>query len=172
MLSRDDIIELLGDLATRLNSRGIHGQVFIVGGAAMTLAYQRERSTRDVDAAFAPKNEVYAAAREVAIDRGLALDWLNDAAKGFMPGPDANQTVLFDGPGLTVSIASPRYLFAMKALAARVERDSDDLMTLYKLCKFRSHVEALDWLEHVYPKKLLQPKVQLIIEELFGPGDA
>jgi hypothetical protein len=65
---------------------------------------------------------IYRAAQRVGDRRGLPPDWLNDGVKGFLPGPDPGATVLFDRPGLAVRIASPRYLFAMKVLAARVER--------------------------------------------------
>jgi hypothetical protein len=69
---------------------------------------------------------------------GLSADWLNDAVKGFLPGPDPAATVLFDRPRLAARVASAPYLFAMKVLAARVERDEDDLQLLYTLCGFRS----------------------------------
>ena len=39
----------------------------------------------------------------------------------------------------------------MKVLAARVERDEDDLRLLYELCGFRSVEEALDHVESINP---------------------
>jgi methylmalonyl-CoA mutase cobalamin-binding subunit len=71
MLTRDDIQGLLHELAEELQRRGITAEVFLVGGAAMVLAYDRERATRDLDAIFEPKAAVYDAARAVAVRHDL-----------------------------------------------------------------------------------------------------
>ena len=46
---------------------------FVVGGAAMALAYDAARVTRDVDAAFKPHGIVLEEARNVADDLGLPM---------------------------------------------------------------------------------------------------
>ena len=61
-LSRDDILDALHAIADRLAGQGIDGRIYVVGGAAMALAYQRDRVTRGVDAVFAPSDAVRAAA--------------------------------------------------------------------------------------------------------------
>jgi len=170
MLSRDDIVGLLGELAVELDARGSHGDLFLVGGAAMALAYGTRRTTRDLDAIFEPKQIIYEIAKWLADRHGLPADWLNDGVKGFLPGPDPDATVLFDRPGLSVRIASPRYLFAMKMLAARVERDEDDIRMLYRLCGFGSVEEALDHVQRVYPYQPVPPKAQYLLQELFPPA--
>jgi hypothetical protein len=168
LLSRDEIIELLTELGTELEAAGERADLFLVGGAAMALAYNTRRATRDLDAVFEPKQVVYAAARKVAERNGIAEDWLNDAVKGFLPGEDPNATLLFERPGITVRVASPRYLFAMKAVAARVGRDSDDLRQLYGLAGFGSVEEALDSVAEHYPPHLLSPKTEFIVRELLS----
>lgn len=67
LLGADQIRELLADLGRRLDDRGLSAQLFLVGGAAMALAFNTRRSTRDLDAVFEPKSEVYnqAAAKRV-----------------------------------------------------------------------------------------------------------
>ena len=45
--------------------------------------------------------------------------WLNDAMKGFLHGEDPDRRLVLDRPSLQVFVASPRYLLAMKLLAAR-----------------------------------------------------
>jgi len=169
MLSREDIIGLLGELADELDAQGIHGDLFLVGGAAMALAYGTRRATSDLDAVFEPKQVIYEIARQVGDRHGLPADWLNDGVKGFPPGPDPDSTVLFDRPGLSVRIASPGYLFAMKVLAARVERDEDDIQVLYRLCGFGSVEEALDHVQQIYPYQPIPPKAQYLLHELFRP---
>lgn len=56
--------------------------MYIVGGAAIALAYDKRRSTRDRDAVFEPKAVIYEAAAAVAERLGLPPGWLNDAVKG------------------------------------------------------------------------------------------
>jgi hypothetical protein len=172
MLTRDDIVLLLGELANELEAEGIRGNLFLVGGAAMALAYSARRATRDLDAIFEPKQVIYDAAQRVGDRHGLPPDWLNDGVKGFLPGSDPDATVLFDRPGLAVRIASPGYLFAMKVLAARVERDEDDIQLLYKLCGFGSVEEALDHVQRLYPHRPIPPKAQYLLQELFPPPSA
>lgn len=169
MLSRDDITRLLGELADELEGQGVHGDLFLVGGPAMALAYSTRRATRDLDAIFEPKQLIYQAAQRIADRHGLPSDWLNDGVKGFLSGPDPGATVLFDRPGLAVRLASPRYLFAMKMLAARVERDEDDIRLLYELCGFRSVEEALDHVQVPYPQQPIPPRAQYLLQELFPP---
>lgn len=133
----------------------------------MALAYNTRRSTRDIDGVFEPKQIVYDAARRVAArEPNLPDDWLNDAVKAFLLGEDPDATVTFDHPGLRVRVASPRYLFTMKVVASRVERDTDDIATLYRLARFASVDDALGYVEGAYPHLKLQPKVQYLLEEL------
>ncbi len=168
LLSRSEIIDLLTELGTELDQAGERADLFLVGGAAMALAYNTRRATRDLDAVFEPNQVVYAAARKVAERHGLPEDWLNDAVKGFLPGDDPNATLLFEKPGIAVRVASPRYLFAMKAVAARVGRDFDDLRQLYRLAGFASVDEALDSVAEFYPPHLLSPKTEFLVRELLS----
>ena len=106
--------------------------MFVVGGAAMALAYNMRRTTADVDGVFEPKAIIYEAARRVA-DRHekLPADWLNDGVKGLLPGgADRHARVILDLPGITVSVPSPHYLLALKVQAARIDRDQDDIRFL------------------------------------------
>jgi hypothetical protein len=70
----------LNDLGERLARRGVVADVFIVGGAAMALAYDASRVTRDVEARFLPHGIVMEEARRVADDLGLPPWWLNEQA--------------------------------------------------------------------------------------------
>jgi len=168
MLDREALLGLLEDLAGELSSEGVRGEMFVVGGGAMALAYNTRRSTRDIDAVFEPKIVVYEAARRVAVSRSVDPDWLNDAVKGFLPGPDPAATVLFERPGLAVSVASPRYLLAMKVMAARIERDEDDLVTLAGLTGLDSAEAILDLVGTTYPGHAIPLRVQYFLEELFA----
>ncbi len=166
-LGRDEIRRHLTELGAELAAVGVRGEMFVVDGAAMALAYNTRRSTRDIDAVFEPKTIVYEAARRVAaLHDDLPRDWLNDAVKGFLLGDDPAATVLFDEPGLRVRVASPRYLFAMKVAASRVERDADDIVALYRRSGFDGVDDALEHVQRTYPHLRLEPKVQYLLEEL------
>ena len=129
-LGREDICALLDDLSQELAARGAKAELFLVGGAALAVAYDTMRATRDLDAVFIPSDVVRQAAAAVAEREGLAEDWLNDAVKGFLPGPDPDAQRFYSSDSLIVDVASPRYLLAMKLLAARAEIDADDIILL------------------------------------------
>lgn len=168
LLDGDALRGYLGELGDELKRRGIRADLFVVGGAAMALAYNTRRATRDIHAVFEPKATVYEAARRVATRHpdDLGEGWLNDSVKGFMLGADPDATVAFQHPGVTVRVASPRYLFAMKVAAARVEQDDDDVAALYRLSGFTSAEEAFDFLGATYPKLRLLPKAQYLVEAI------
>jgi hypothetical protein len=52
MFDRDTAVRALEALASELDSRGVVAHVFVVGGAAMTLAFDARRMTRDIEAVF------------------------------------------------------------------------------------------------------------------------
>ena len=81
LLTRKDILKALDRLSEILESRGVKADVYVIRGAAMALAFKARLSTRDVDAVFKWKNEVYKAAAQVAREQGLPDGWLNDGAK-------------------------------------------------------------------------------------------
>ena len=56
----------------------------------MSLVYDDNRATRDIDAAFAPAQVIRECAEIIAKRNGYEDDWLNAAAKGFMPDNDPN----------------------------------------------------------------------------------
>ncbi|MBP7877480.1 DUF6036 family nucleotidyltransferase [Candidatus Neomicrothrix sp.] len=180
LLDADALKSLLIELADELEADGSSGQLFLVGGAAMALAHDTRRATRDLDGVFEPKLAIYAAAERVA-DRhpGLAPDWLNDAVKAFLPGTDPNATTIIDHPALQVQVASPDYLLAMKVLAARLDRDDDDIRSLAGLCSLSTADEVLDLVVRFYPDANIPTRVAYVIEDILGsttdrnePGDA
>jgi hypothetical protein len=71
LLGREEIERAFTALGERLARRGIVADVFVVGGAAMAMAYDAARVTRDVDAVFKPHGIVLEEARKVADDLGL-----------------------------------------------------------------------------------------------------
>ncbi|PRY15785.1 DUF6036 family nucleotidyltransferase [Pseudosporangium ferrugineum] len=66
LLGRAELERAFSALGDRLARRGLVADLFIVGGAAMALAYDAKRVTRDVDATFVPHGVVLEEARNVA----------------------------------------------------------------------------------------------------------
>ena len=148
--------------------RGVVADVFIVGGAAMALAYDATRVTRDVDSLFVPHGVVLDEARNVAQELGLPMWWLNEQASVYISGKDdPGKRRVFDHPGLRVTAASPRHIFAMKALAART-RDVDDLRLLAEMIGVDSAAAALQICAEFFPDEDISPRSAAVLLELFG----
>lgn len=167
LLDRAKIGELLEELSSELARRDIEGHIYLVGGAALVYRYQSRESTHDLDAQFGPAQEIRDAARAVGARNGLPVDWLNDAAKGFLPArPDPNPLVGFSSSSLQVEIASPEYLLAMKLFASRPESDIDDIIFLYEHLGFTTVDEGLDLVESFYGSRPIEVRVQYFLRDI------
>ena len=72
-LDRDRLGRLLDALNDRLRRANVRASLYLVGGAAMLLAYGRTRATSDVDVRIDAANEaVTAAVADVAAEHGLS----------------------------------------------------------------------------------------------------
>ncbi len=164
-MNRDEILAALTELAAELNRRGVSAEMYVAGGAAIALAFDERRSTRDIDAVFEPKSRVYEAAAAVGEARDLPVGWLNDAVKGFLEGPDPAAAPVLDLPGLRCLVASPEVLLALKVLAHRVGEDEDDLRLLAALLGLERAEEVLAVAERTFGDRL-DPAARFFVEEL------
>ncbi|MBM3768500.1 MAG: hypothetical protein FJW32_24230 [Acidobacteria bacterium] len=176
MLTREVIVEALTKLSDELARRGIIGEIDIVDGTAMVLAFSARLSTKDVDAIFEPASEVRAAAARIALELNLDNDWLNDAAKGFLSSNGTFQPVAdLDLPNLRVLAPTAEYMLAMKVLAARAGRgeergDAGDIRFLIQRLGLTTTDSVLEIVQRYYDPTRLLPRnvftVDSIIEEL------
>jgi hypothetical protein len=166
-MQRAEILDLLHLLADRLARQGLQGEMYVVEGAAIALAFDERRSTRDIDAVFEPKRAIYDAAAEIANERGLPEGWLNDAVKGFLSRPDEAATAVLELPGLRVATASPRILLAMKVLAHRPGEDEADVQLLAGQLGLTASSDVLAVAAEVYGDRL-DPAARFFVEELFA----
>ena len=167
LFGRAELEQAFTALGERLARRGVVADVFVVGGAAMALAYDATRVTRDVDARFVPHGIVLDEARQVAQDLGLPPWWLNEQATVYISGKDdPGKRRVFDHPGLRVMAASPEHVFAMKALAART-RDIDDLRLLAGMAGVRSSADALRICAEFFPDEPVPQRSTAVLRELF-----
>jgi hypothetical protein len=172
-LDIDKVSLLLRELGERLAARGVEGEIYVVGGAAMMLAYDRDRITRDIDAVGVPQNEIDLEVRAMAADhRELGADWLNARVLPMLPrGVDADRLQVLGGPGLTVNVASPKWLLAMKARAARDDRDLDDLWVLCQVLGLRSVDQVWQICDAVWGEGMIREEIiELVTADLNARG--
>jgi hypothetical protein len=166
-VDRSEIVAALTALGAVLDGRGLRGEMYVVGGAAIALAYDTRRATRDIDAVFEPKDAIYEAAAEVAEQLALPPGWLNDAVKGFLAGEDPRAAPVLEVPGLRCLAASARMLLAMKVLAHRVGVDEQDVLLLADELGLSSASDVLAVAEEVFGDRL-DPAARFFVEELFA----
>ena len=144
------------------------GELFLVGGAVMCLAYATRPSTQDVDALFRPPTQIREAAARVATRAKLNADWLNDAVKGFM-SMQADFAPFLELDHLRIMVAQPEYLLAMKCLAMRIGaefHDEDDIRYLLRLLEIRTYEKAVSLLTRYYPLERFPQKTLYALAEL------
>lgn len=130
----EEMRELLRDLDSELQRMGKAAAIFVVGGAAMALAYNAERASADIDGTFEPRDVVLDAAAVVARRRNLHKHWLSEGVRDYMPPePDDHPRSERIGPALVIEIASPEYVLAMKAMTTR--QSDGDLNDAVYLCR-------------------------------------
>jgi len=159
------LFELLND---ELRRTGTQGELFVVGGAVMCLAYAARPSTQDVDALFRPARQVREAAARVAVRAGVKPDWLNDGVKGFL-SERGEFSPFLELDHLRVMVALPEYLLAMKCLALRIgteSHDEDDIRYLLRHLDIGSYEQAVAVIERFYPLERFPQKTLYALAEL------
>ena len=168
MLSAERIRELFELLNQRLAAEHVLGEVYVVGGAVMTLAFAARPATNDVDAVFAPAEIVRRLARRVAADAGVDEHWLNDAAKGFL-SDRGEFTPWLALDHLKVYVPVPEYLLAMKCIAFRLGaefHDESDVRYLLRYLNLERAADALAMVERYFPADRIPAKTRFALEEM------
>jgi hypothetical protein len=165
-----DISRLLHLLGEELEQAGVEGELYLVGGAVMCLAFDARPATRDVDALFRPTREIREAAARVADRAGVPRGWLNDAVKGFLDERGDFDPFL-ELPNLRVCMARPEYLLALKCASMRLAeefRDVDDVRYLLRYLNVTSVDDAFEIVNRYVDEGRLIAKTRLALEELLS----
>jgi hypothetical protein len=173
-LRREDILYGLERLNQKARETGVIIDISVYGGAALILAFNLERATRDVDVVVkGDMSFVRKLAAEIAAENDWPETWLNDGVKGFVAAsedmrrlPDFNAEK--EG-GVRIYTPSAEYLFAMKCMAMRPEdssRDFADIEFLAKEAGIRDAETALELVASFYPTARIPVKVSFGVQEI------
>lgn len=171
--TKAQIVELLTELGARLNQQGLEAELYIVGGAAMLLGYDRNAVTRDIDALISPAGAIDEVAAQMAADHGdLPPNWLNAQVTPLLPRiADARSWEMFSVPGLCVQVASAEHLLAMKARAGRGLRDLQDVGVLCEILQLTRVQQVWDICDGVWGANMIRSDVRdSVTEFLTGRG--
>lgn len=170
MLKKEKIKELFFKLNEKLKKEDIRGEIGIVGGAVMCLVFNARAATKDIDGIFVPAQKIRDFVLEISAEEGVAEDWLNDGAKGYIQGK-FNKIEVLSFSHLSVWAPEPSYMLAMKCISARVDAsDADDVRFLIRHLNLRSAEQVFDLVAKYYPKSRIPAKAQFFVEELFEKG--
>ena len=166
--SRDQIVGLLDELADRLQARGVAASIYVIGGAAISLAFDARRATRDIDAlVLEGHGPLIDEVRSMAVERGLPSTWLNEQAVAYVSRlPDDRAAVVYDNPSLRVAVASAEHLLAMKVASGR-PTDVGDIRLLAERLDLSSTAAVLAVFAEVFPGQPLGDRQRLVIEDIF-----
>ncbi len=169
-LDRDDLISGLRSIVSELRERGESAGIRIVGGAALNLRYFDRPGTDDIDASIRPPTSVLEIAHEIAEARGWPSNWLNTDPAHFIPIVKGSWESIFDDEGISIWVASPEMLLAMKLRASRPGRDEDDMAQLLSLCRVTTSEQAEELFESLFPGEVLQEKAFKMLRVIFASG--
>jgi len=166
LLTRDRLRAAIESLVEKLNGKGIPANIYIVGGAALTLEYGARDATRDVDASFGSKVSPFIV--QVAREQGLPDDWLNNNVIGYISPvhDDPAPVVLTEVGDVKVTVASAETLLAMKIRASRGRRDREDIAFLLRAVGIETVAAAIALYEAYYPEDPLTPRALPMLEDI------
>lgn len=167
---------LFTEIGERLNARGVVAEFAVFGGSALALTFDFRDATMDVD--YMPVSEDLTDLREVAAEmaqeKGLASDWLNDAVAMFKSEHARHEwfgDFPPDKPGLRVFVALPTYLLAMKIMAMRSSLETNDVRDVWYLLDeldVRDVSHAMEIVARYYPNGKFPARNALVLEDIFS----
>ena len=168
LFDKAELERLIHLFATRINEAGISGTISLVGGAALSLSYLQDRqATTDIDALLPRDIRISEIIAEMAVEENLDKNWINDAAKAYVPFETEQQWVdHFRVGGVLVRIASAELLLAMKLRADRGFRDRPDIEGLIKACGIKSITEIDELYEKFHHQEVIREETRQIVMRL------
>lgn len=166
-MDKEQMIAALSLLNEKLRNSDETGELILFGGAVMCLVFGSRGYTRDIDAIFEPKSSIYKYAQEIAQEKDLQSNWLNDGVKGFIHSQPETELIM-QMSNLRVLAAKPEYILAMKCFAARLDTDDlNDAKVLAKHLNLSERNQVLDIVEKYISHTYLSVKTVAFAEAIF-----
>lgn len=153
-------------LVTELEARGIETDIYVVGGAAFLFRAVKRRATVDIDAKISNYAAVTEVAKDLALTHAWPKDWINNSASIFIPlDTDYNKWEPYYASHIVrVWIAPLEDLLIMKLIAARPNRDIEDIAWLLESLKLDSVEQVFEIFERRVKGSTLSAKAVEIVE--------
>ena len=155
-----------------LGLRGARAHVYLFGGAAMSVAFDRGRRTVDLDVRVdSGREKLIESVRVVGRRHGFEDGWFNEPLAVVLPqGADERAGVLYQSQYLIVTGASAQHLLAMKLVAGRF-KDREDIAVLCKELGVRNEAEAIRIKDEVLPGVPLHRAAREALRRVFEDGE-
>jgi hypothetical protein len=165
-LNREEIESALAELSDELSARNVKARIYLVGGAAMVLAFDARFSTGDIDGSVHPTDEVLAVAAEIGERRGLDAGWLDNSAPVFIPvSKEPDWQPIRKYGTVEIAAADKRSMLAMKMRVGRGSRDREDIKFLVKKCGISSVAGARKLYDEYFPEDPLPDRTLPLLDE-------
>lgn len=167
ILSLQQALQRLGELAA---AHRLFVELVLCHGAVIVLAYAEPASDRV--RAVERSSRVVALAQQVAAERQLPPDWIDEEVRYYLALENARHRLALDrfGPHLTLAVSEPERPLAIKLEAcrdgSRAGRDVDDLRVLLGQVKPASPAAATAIHARYFPGRPLAPAAVQLVAEL------
>ena len=174
-LDGDTIVRALDRLSQILGDRGVTGELCLLRGTVMVLAFKARARTKDVHAIFHPPQAIREAARLVQAEMNLPEGWLNDGAKAFVSA--RHETIEGDlpqFPHLRLTAPTAEYLLAMKCMASRIQAGPEDQGDVADIAILIRHLgladsdQVLSVVARYSAEERIPARARYLVEDLFA----
>jgi hypothetical protein len=173
-LTKGEIEAALDRISVLAAAEGVRLEMTLYGGAVMLLAYDARDVTKDVDAIIHPPEVGRRLVARVAVERGLAEDWLNDSVRQFLSTKEAKNELPLPNvsrAGLHLTRPTARYLLAMKVMASRkplpgYAGDFHDIEVLLRVTRIASVAAVEQVVDAFFPDTVLPAATRLALSDI------
>ena len=129
----------------------------------MCLIHGIKNCTEDIDAIYKPKSIIDEIIKQISSEDNLPPYWLNNSVAVFLANDYPIEDVFHLG-GLHIKTISADYLLIMKLMAARDNKDLDDILFLMKKIKLSTKQEVIQLITSYFHEINIGPDAIHIIE--------
>lgn len=155
----------LGDLLVELEVQLVV-RILMIGGAYMVTQIQNRSTTMDIDVLVylgrdtEDYRKLLIAVSYVAVEKQVDYRWLSDGIGDLMQaaalGPVPEGKLWLQRGLLEVYIPEPRYVLALKLLAAGRTKDMGDVQALFQMYGIKNRKQAEKLLQKYFSKRALE----------------